>query len=92
MTLHEMFEKHDDEYSKFDRVPNKRSSRPDVHAFMLLDEMFVTNYDIVCWSEHDIIGLEAPTDSELYTEAIVIELSRCGVFYSSEHDSLCMFT
>lgn len=39
MTLEELeaaFERHEDDFLKFDRIANPRSSRPDLHAFRLL--------------------------------------------------------
>ena len=47
-----------DEFLKFDRVENKRSQRSDLHAFLLLDELFPCDSDIVNHAEHDQIWLE----------------------------------
>ena len=38
----EQYEKHEDEFLKFDRVQNKTSGRADMHAFNLIDIMDVT--------------------------------------------------
>lgn len=40
MDIHERFEAVNDDYINFDRVENKRSERPDLHAWLLLDELF----------------------------------------------------
>jgi len=81
--LRELFEKHDDEYIKFERVENKRSNRPDLHAFLLLDELFPadSDSDIICAAEHDEIYLDITVEqlAGKVTEAEVIELTRCGV-------------
>ena len=40
MNLQEIWDKHsDDEFLQFERVQNKLSIRPDIHAFMLLDKL-----------------------------------------------------
>lgn len=80
--MDELFEKHNDEYLKFERVENKRSSRPDLHAFLLLDELFPGTRDIVSHASHDEIYLDIDSDDiEKLTEGQVIELLRCGVLY-----------
>lgn len=83
--MDELFEKHNDEYLKFERVENKRSKRPDLHAFLLLDELFPATRDIVCSASHDEIWLGIDSDDiEKLTEKQVIELLRCGVLYAEE--------
>jgi hypothetical protein len=92
LNLEEMFEKHEDEFLKFDRVQNKRSKRQDLHAFLLLDELVPGDNDIVSCAEHDEIylGVDCGELAEVITEEQVIELSRCGV--RPGRDCLCMFT
>jgi len=85
MEVKEMFDKYDDEYIEFKRVENKRSNRPDLHAFLLLDELFPRDRDIVCAAEHDEIYLDVETEEvETLTEEQVLELTRCGVRYDGE--------
>lgn len=93
MDLDEMFDKCEDEYIKFDRVENKRSNRPDLHAFLLLDELMPGTRDMVSAAEHDEIYLDIDVDAfkAVATEEIVIELTRCGVRYDSGYDTFCMF-
>ena len=92
MTSRERFEKHDDEFIKFDRVDNKRSQRRDLHAFLLLTELFPSTSKIVSGAGHDEIWL-SPTGKqvETLTDFQILELVRCGVRYDDEHESLCMF-
>ena len=88
--MEEIFEKYHDEFLEFDRIKNKRSNRPDLHAFLLLDELFPRDRDIVSAAEHDEIWLDVETSEiEKLTEEQIIELIRCGVRYSE--DSLAMF-
>lgn len=89
----EIWEKYEDEFLKFERIENKRSVRPDLHAFMLLDEMCVDNDDdIVSAAEHDEIWLNASSeDIERLTEPQILELVRCGVMFDEDTESLSMF-
>lgn len=82
-----------DEFLKFDRVQNKRSQRPDLHAFLLLDELVPGKSDMVACAEHDEIWLDASAE-ELATVATgeqVVELVRCGVRYDDGAGSLALF-
>lgn len=82
-----------DQFLKFNLVENKRSQRPDLHAFLLLDELFpFPGRDMVASASHDEIWLDVSGDDiESLTDEQIIELNRCGVRYCEEHDSLCMF-
>jgi len=93
MTLHDRFEANDGEYLKFELVENKKSTRPDLHAFLMLEELFPTTADayIVCHAQHDQIWLDyAGNELHKLTDDQIIELTRCGVLVDSEDDSLYM--
>jgi hypothetical protein len=92
MDLKALFDKYTDEYIKFGRVANKLSSRPDVHAFLLLDRLVPGTADLICHSEHDEIwlGVEPEDLAKVITEEQVIELVRCGVRFDGS--CLQMFT
>lgn len=93
--LHDLFEKHDDEYIKFERVKKKLHKCPDIHAFLLLEQIapIQEGYgsDIVAGANHDEIYLG--TDLDLFcenaTEEQLIDLIRCGIRY--DNDGFCMF-
>jgi hypothetical protein len=87
----DFYNKASEEHLKFERVQNKRSQRPDLHAFLLLDELCPSDKDIICHARHDEIFLSVEVEDliKVVTEDQVIELIRCGVRYSD--DSLCMF-
>ena len=88
--MEDIFEKYNDDYLKFDQIETKRSKRPDLHAFLLLDELFPGNTDIVSGAEHDEFYLNINDDDiQKLTEEQILELVRCGVRYDGE--SLCMF-
>jgi len=92
MEVNELFEKHNEEFLKFDRVEQKLSSRPDIHAFLLLDTLFPGNADIVCSALHDQIYLDVSQDQiDELTEGNVIDLLRCGILYDQDSDSLFSF-
>lgn len=77
---------------EFKLVQNKRSMRPDLHAFLLLSELFPGNDDIVDAAQHGEIWLSISIEQiESLTDGQIIELDRCGVRYDSDNDSLCMF-
>jgi len=92
MSVQELFEKYEDEYLEFHRIENKRSNRPDLHAFLLLDELFPSDQDIICSAEHDQFWLDVPEEEiEKIPEDKIIELVRCGVGYDEDIESLSMF-
>lgn len=93
MTLKEMFDRCEGEYLKFSRVEKKRSGRPDLHAFLLLDELCPSESDMVESATHDEFYLSPSVDKleKVITQDQVIELVRCGVRYDSNYECLCMF-
>ena len=94
INLNETFEKFEDEYIKFERVENKLHPRPDVCAFLLLDKLVPPKgRNMVCSAEHDEVFLDVDCDklAEVATEDDVLALTRCGVLYDHEFDSLAMF-
>lgn len=92
--LHDKFGLVNEDYCKFELVENKRSSRPDLHAFLVLDEIFPSSgRDIVAAASHDVIYLEPDGDDLVrLNDSEILELVRCGVMYDSESDCLSMFT
>lgn len=87
------FEKHDNEYNKFDRVENKLHHRPDMCAFLLIDRILPGHGDMVCGAAHDEIFLDADIYrlAEVATDEDILTLVRCGVRLDSESDGLAMF-
>lgn len=97
MDLHEIFEKHNDEYLKFERIAEPRHRRRDVAAFLMLDELSPAAdgkpHDMVAYAAHDEITLAAEPELVVAnaTEAQVIDLIRCGVRFDASNDCFCMF-
>ena len=75
----------EDDFLKFDRVQNKLSKRPDLHAFLLLDSLLPGTSDIVAGAMHDQIWLCSNVDdlAEVISVEQVKDLVRCGVMYDS---------
>lgn len=74
------------EERRFEAVANKRSARPDVHAFVVLSELVPGTGDMVAAAEHDEIFLDVrPADlvGRITAEGVA-DLSRCGVNYDGE--------
>jgi uncharacterized radical SAM superfamily Fe-S cluster-containing enzyme len=91
MEIAERFNKFDDVFLGFEGIKNKRSNRKDLHAFILLDEIFHGSNDMIASAEHDEIWLGVDDDLDTLTNDQIEELVRCGVRYDSDNDSLCMF-
>jgi diadenosine tetraphosphatase ApaH/serine/threonine PP2A family protein phosphatase len=92
----ELFDKHDDEFLKFERVPQDRklSNRPDLCAFLLLDRLVPGGTsDIVAGAAHDEIWLDTDVDKliAVASEDDIVTLVRCGVRYDEDIESLAMF-
>ena len=96
MSVNDLFEKHEEEFLKFERVEKKLSSRPDLHAFIFLDGLFPAEKegrDMVAAASHDQIYLDVSCEQcEELTESDVIELLRCGILYSDSEEGLYAFT
>jgi hypothetical protein len=96
MKVQEAFAKYKDEYLQFQRVANPRCARPDVHAFLLLEELAPGDGSehLIVSAEHDRIWLSTDLDKleEVATEEQLRELHRCGVLFDKDQDSLAMFT
>lgn len=93
LNIEEIFEKHDEEFLKFDRIKNKLSKRPDLHAFILLDSILLSDDNIISGSHHEEIWLDIDLEelAKKATEEQIVDLHRCGVRYFSEYDCLGMF-
>lgn len=93
--LKAVFDKHEHEYIKFDSIAVKRSNRPDLHAFLLLDQLVPSDgrEDIIGAAEHDEFFLSVSPEelAAVATEEQIVELIRCGLRYDTHYDSLAFF-
>ena len=91
MEIKDKFEAVNNDYLKFERIKNKKATRPDVHAFILLEELFPSenNIDLIECAEHDIyyFSVEGEQLNKL-TDEHILELVRCGISYDEEFDCL----
>jgi hypothetical protein len=95
MEINDKFEAVNDEYLKFEKIENKLSNRPDVHAFILLDKLFPSERktDLIQAAEHDEYFIEIEGEQLLQlTDNQILELVRCGISYSAEYDCLYSIT
>ncbi len=92
MTLHDLFEKREDEFLRYDRIEPKIELPHDLHAFNLLHKLVPRRQDMVVAAEHDEIFLSVEPDAleAVATEEQIVELIRCGVRLSN-YDTLAMF-
>ena len=90
------FDKYEDEYIQFQNVANKRSRRPDMHAFIVLDELLPGDGkgDLISAAEHDqfFLDIEPEALARVATEEIILDRVRCGVSFDEENESLFLFT
>ena len=90
------FDKYDDEYIQFQNVANKRSRRPDMHAFIVLDELLPGDGkgDLISAAEHDqfFLDIEPEALARVATDELILDLVRCGVSFDEENESLFLFT
>lgn len=93
LSLHDRFEAVDDDYIKFERIASPRSRRPDLHAFLLLDELQPGTTDMISASEHDEFFLDIDIEklNEVITDEQILELTRCGIRVDESNDCLSMF-
>ncbi len=89
--LEVLFQAHNDEFLKFDRVGSPRHSRPDLAGFLLLDSILPSGRDMIFGSEHDEYYLDPDPEAvaEVITEAQIIDLLRCGIRFNGS--SFCVF-
>lgn len=94
MTLKQIFEKYQDEFIKFENIKDKFSNRPDLHAFILLDQLLPGNDDIIVRAGHKelYLSIDVKDLEKVINEEQVCDLLRCGVTYDSYYDALHMFT
>lgn len=91
--IRDAFDKHGEDPMDFDALPNKRSEREDMHAFMLLDSLLPDKRNILSHASHDEVHLVVMVEDlvqSVITEQDIIELVACGI-HISKYDGLCKF-
>lgn len=91
----EFFYNNEQYYLKFKDISPERKfhNRPDINAFIILDNLVPGFTDIVEAAEHDQIFLNISVEDlcNVATHDDIKDLIRCGVRYNSEFDCLCMY-
>lgn len=82
-----------EEYLRFERIKKPLHRRPDLCAFLMLDRLVPGKTDMVSCAEHDEIWLSVEPESlaKVATKEQIIDLVRCGLRYSEDTETLCMF-
>lgn len=85
--------KFEQEYLKFENVRYKLSSRPDLHAFLMLNALVPGTRDMISGAEHDEIYLDVEIEdlAAVADPEMLLDLHRCGVRYDDSTNSLAMF-
>jgi hypothetical protein len=87
-------DKHDDEFIRFERIPEAERLHPSRYLCGLMKLAELTGKP-EAWgfagATHDEVWLEGP-EAEDITEEQFVYLLRCGVRYSAEYDRWAMFT
>lgn len=87
------FEKHEDEFNRFENVEKPAHPCPDVCAFLLLGRLvpWERGQDMISYATHDEIALYVDCEilARSATSEDVLMLVRCGVRY--DDDCLRMF-
>jgi hypothetical protein len=91
--LIELFESNDGEFLEFGKIEQPLHQRPDLCAFLRLDQLVPGKRDMVSGAEHDEIFLEIDLDklAEVATADDVIYLQRCGIRLDDHNGGLAMF-
>lgn len=91
----EAFDEHEDEFLKFDRIPadERLSTRPDLHAFTILDRLVPGTDDMVSSAQYDeiFLSIDPETLASVVSREQLVDLIRCGLRYDEQFDSLAMF-
>lgn len=80
------------EFAMFHHIEKPLHKRPDLCAFLMLDQVCPGTSGMVTWAGHDEIALEVTPEALSragVTKEFVTDLVRCGVHY--DEDSLRMF-
>lgn len=93
MTLAERFDQFEDDFLEHGNIVLPRHSRPDLCAFLILNDLQPGSRDMIGAAEHDQIWLDVDVAllEAVVTDEQIRELVQCGVMYDDEVESLSMF-
>ncbi len=91
--LREMFEKHEDEHLKFERIPESSRLNPSrtLCAYLKVQSLMYEPEKFDIDAEHDIVFLPDCSELRELSEADVVYLWRCGVHFDDEVECLADF-
>ena len=94
MSPREIMLRDSSEFLRFENVKQPKSTRPDLHAFLLLDEICPTDSQgVLASADHDEVWLSFDPDLAFVrmTEEQTWDLKRCGVMYDASYNRFQMF-
>lgn len=87
-TIASIFDKYDNEVYNFDKIENKLDSKREIHAILLLDNLFPDDNPFdSCDKDYLFLGLSINNIKKL-TDENILELSRCGIYLDLEYKLL----
>lgn len=94
--MKELFEKYADEYQygDFEKILGTLSTRPDMHAFRLIENLLPNKkFDMIASAEHDQIwlGVDPEELAAVATPEIIRQLVACHIFFDDQYDGLGMW-
>ena len=93
ITPEQIFSENSKEYLKFERIEEKLSQRPDIHALMLIDRLLPESGNIIDGIDEDELILDVNTARffKAATPKDIIDLIRCGVSFDKDMETLSLF-
>lgn len=95
LNLKELYEKHNEEFLRYNKIKNPMHRQVDLNAFLMLDKIAPLNNDrdIIAYAAYDEITLafDPKKVAENATEQEIIDLIRCGVRYDTDEECFIMF-
>ena len=76
-------------FDKHEAIEIPQKGKIDLAAFQLLAEIFPKKSYVICHADIDQIWFHG--DYEKLTEKNILDLTKCGVFFDTNYNSLSMF-
>lgn len=88
-----LFSEFNDDFLEFEKVKEKLSKRPDLHAFILLDKLVPGKVNLISASQHDeyYLSIEPEKLLKVATKDQLRDLHRCGIRHDLGFNSLCVY-
>lgn len=98
VNVKELFEKHAHEYRKFERIEAPSCSRPDLCAFIRLNQLVPSVATLFAFTlikddqrDEIFLGVDLGDLAEVASEADIVTLIRCGLRLREDFDCLAIY-